>query len=116
MASTYTLREDNPHRRVSTVSRPDTVVNSSKNERGGLSGPPLKNLSTEITDESTPNPPYPVHSMRKSGATIIPAPTVRYKVKKESSLVRSMENKEKTTSVSALNVDKKPVITDTAWL
>ena len=44
-----------------TVSRPDTVVNSSKNERGGLSGPPLKNLSTEMikkvytmTDGSVP--------------------------------------------------------------
>ena len=75
-----------------------------------------KNLSTEITDESTPNPPYPVHSMRKSGATIIPAPTVRYKVKKESSLVRSMEKREKPTSDSALSVDKKQVITHTAWL
>lgn len=31
-----------------TISRPDSLVNSNKNERGGLSGPPLKNLSTEM--------------------------------------------------------------------
>ena len=72
--------------------------------------------SAEITDESSPNPPYPVHAFRRTSATLITAPTERYKVKKESSLVRSMEKREKPTSDSALSVDKKQVITHTAWL
>ena len=44
-----------------TVSRPASLINSDKKERGGLSGPPLKNLSTEmikkvyrLTDGSVP--------------------------------------------------------------
>ena len=72
--------------------------------------------STEIAVKDSPTPLYPVHSIRRSSATIIPAPTVRYKVKKESALVSSMENKNKIASNSVLSVDKKPVITDTAWL
>ena len=70
----------------------------------------------DIAAKDSPNPPYTVHSMRRSSATIITEPTVRYKVKKESALVRSMENRNKITSNSVLSEDKKPVITDTAWL
>ena len=71
-------------------------------------------IQVQVVD--TPNELYAVHTLRRSGASMLLVPSRRSVVKKESYLVSTMKGQNQTKTKNKCSVNKKPDIVEAKWL